>query len=93
MPSATSAWAVLYLGLFPTGVASIIYFHLIAARGATYLALSNYVIPALGVFYGMTFLDERLSVRAFFALAFILMGIAVANWGIGRRKPGPRAKV
>ena len=59
-PSATSVWAVLYLGLFPTGLAAIIYFHLIAARGATYLSLSNYAVPALGVVYGMTFLDGRL---------------------------------
>ena len=95
-PSATSAWAVLYLGLFPTGLASIIYFHLIAARGATYLSLSNYTVSALGVVYGMTFLNERLSVAAFFALALILMGIAVANWGIGQRRlgrPGPGTKV
>ena len=50
-PSAASAWSVLYLGLFPTGLAAIIYFHLIAARGATYLSLSNYAVPALGVIY------------------------------------------
>ena len=80
---------------FSTGLASIIYFHLIAARGATYLALSNYAVPALGVIYGTTFLDKRLSVQAFFALVLILAGIAVANWGMGRRKlgrPGPGAK-
>ena len=91
-PSAASAWSVLYLGLFPTGLAAIIYFHLIAARGATYLSLSNYAVPALGVIYGMTFLDERLSAQAFFALALILAGIAVANWSIGRRRSGPGAK-
>jgi len=79
-PSPASLLAALYLGLFPTALATFIYFHLIGERGATFIALNNYMIPALGVFWGWLFLGEVVSARALAALALILLGIAVANW-------------
>jgi len=85
-PSPASLGAGLYLGLLPTALATFIYFHLIAARGATFIALNNYMIPALGVLWGWLFLDEVVSARALAALAMILAGLALANWRArGRR--------
>lgn len=85
-PSFESMAAVVYLGLFPTGLTALIYFHLIAARGATFLVLNNYIVPALGVIYGVLLLDERLGVEAYLALALILLGVAIA--GYRRRSTG-----
>jgi len=76
---ATSIASGVYLGLFPTALATIIYFYLISARGATFIALNNYVIPGLGVIWGWLFLGEIVSLQALGALALILLGIAIAS--------------
>ncbi len=78
-PSPGSLAAIVYLGVFPTALATIIFFQLISARGATFVALNNYLIPVLGVIWGAAFLGERLSLQALGALALILIGIGVTN--------------
>jgi len=78
-PSLLSSIAAVYLGLFPTALATLIYFHLITAKGATFIALNNYMIPALGVLWGALFLSEDVSVQEIVALALILTGIGIAN--------------
>jgi len=83
-PNLLSGGAAIYLGLFPTALATLIYFHLIRERGATFIALNNYMIPALGVLWGALFLSEDVSVQEILALAVILTGIAVTNI---RKKP------
>ncbi len=78
-PSPGSVAALVYLGLLPTALATIIFFQLISARGATFVALNNYMIPVLGVIWGAAFLGERISLQALGALALILIGIGVTN--------------
>jgi len=78
-PDLASLTAGVYLGLFPTALATIIYFKLITARGATFIALNNYMVPALGVIWGWMFLNETVSGQALTALALILAGIAIAS--------------
>ena len=80
-----SSWSsVVYLGVFPTAIATIIFFHLIDTQGASFVSLNNYIIPSLGVFWGVLFLGEAVTMQSLAALAIILTGIAVAT---GRR-PG-----
>ncbi|MBC8267993.1 MAG: EamA family transporter [Rhodospirillaceae bacterium] len=78
-PSLMSSFSAVYLGLFPTAVATLIYFHLIKERGATFIAFNNYLIPGLGVLWGVLFLSEHVSVQEIFALGLILTGIGIAN--------------
>lgn len=84
-PSPGSMAALVYLGLLPTALATIIFFQLISARGATFVALNNYMIPVLGVIWGAAFLGERISLQALGALALILIGIGVTS--LRRRRP------
>lgn len=79
-PSTPSLLSALYLGIFPTGLAAIIYFHIIAERGTTFFALINYIIPALGVLWGVMFLGEAITLQSLAALAIILVGVFVANF-------------
>ena len=79
-PDMISVTAAVYLGLFPTALATIIYFHLISARGATFIALNNYMVPALGVIWGWLFLHETVSSQSLIALALILAGIAITQF-------------
>ena len=83
-PSADSVWSVVMLGLFPTALAYILYFTLLRRTGANFIALNNYLIPCLGVIWGIVFLDELLHWRAVLALGIILAGIAFTR--IGMRK-------
>lgn len=86
VPTAGGLASLVYLGLFPTALATIIYFRLIADRGATFIALNNYLIPALGVTWGAAFLDERVTLQALAALALILAGIVFTNYSLGALK-------
>ena len=58
-PSLTSMSAALYLGLFPTALATFVYFYLLQVRGATFISFNNYIIPGLGVLWGVLFLNEK----------------------------------
>ena len=78
-PSAASLLALAYLGLAATAAASIVFFVLIAARGATFLSFINYLIPVMGVVWGVVLLDERLSSQGLAALVLILAGVAIAS--------------
>ena len=79
VPSADSLVALAYLGIIATAVSAIVYFALIDARGATFFSYINYLIPIVGVAWGLAFLDEKLSLQSIAALCLILAGIAIAN--------------
>jgi drug/metabolite transporter (DMT)-like permease len=80
MPSAASWAAMIALGVFSGAVAAIVYFYLVAQRGATYVALNNFLLPPLGVLWGFLFLDERVAPKALAALGVILIGIWLATY-------------
>jgi len=78
--SATSLWAILWLGVGPTAIATVVYFKLIASAGPTFMSLVSYMSPAVAVFLGVALLGETPGLHAYFALALILMGIAASQW-------------
>ena len=78
--------AGVYLGVLPTALATIILIMVIASRGVTFVALNNYLIPILGVTWGVLFLDEAVSREAVVALVLIFSGIAIAGTGPTIRK-------
>ena len=86
VPSTTAIWGAFYLGTLPTAIATLIYFRLIAARGARFFAYINYLIPVMGVIWGAVFLSEIITPQALMALATILVGLFIANYR-PRRKP------
>ena len=70
-----SSLAVLYLGLGPTALAALIYFHLIPRIGAARLQQVNYVVPVLGTFLGMAVLAEQPAWTTWTAIPLILLGV------------------
>ncbi len=74
------ALALLALGALSTGLATVVYFSLVARAGPTFLSLINYLIPVWAVVLGALALGERLPPRAFAALALILAGMVLARW-------------
>lgn len=75
------------LGLFPTALASVLYFRLVRNMGATRFAQINYIIPVFGGIAGIGFLDEQAHWRMVVALGLILLGIYLVH---GARRGIPR---
>ena len=86
-PDDAAIAAALYLGLFPTAFATIIFFYLVQTAGPSMVALVNYLIPVLGVGWGAVVLNEQVTAEAVAALVVILAGIAIAQVRRGAAAP------
>ena len=71
--------SLVLLGVFPTALATIIYFAVIARVSPSFLSQINYLIPVWAVIIGVLFLNEKIGLNAIIALAIILLGIAIAQ--------------
>jgi drug/metabolite transporter (DMT)-like permease len=80
VPSTDGMLAMVYLGLFPTALATTVLFHLVQQRGANFVAFANYLIPIFAVLWGAGFLGEELSGQAGLALAVILSGMVITQF-------------
>jgi drug/metabolite transporter (DMT)-like permease len=89
-PVSTTAWqAVLALGIGCTGVAYLLYFHLIAVAGPTRAMTVTFVIPIFGILLGAVFLHESVSATMIGGCAVILAGTALAT-GMVKGWPGSK---
>ncbi len=75
------AMAIGFLGLLGTGLASILYFRLIAETSARFTSLLNYLVPVWAVILGALVLDETVSLSSVLALALILGGLILTSRG------------
>ena len=71
--------AVVGLGAFSTGLATALYFYLAKTAGATFLSLTNYLVPIFAVAMGTLIAGEDLGWNAWGALAIILFGLAMGQ--------------
>jgi drug/metabolite transporter (DMT)-like permease len=81
LPQATrSGWlAICFLGVFGTGIAAILYFHLIEQTGARFTSLLNYLVPVWAITLGALVLGEKLPLSTWFALILILSGLILIS--------------
>lgn len=77
--SLSAMLSVILLGIFPSGLATIIYFSVIRHAGPAFLSQINYLIPVWAVLLGIVFAGEKLTINAVIALLVILAGIAIAQ--------------
>ncbi|MEB8387104.1 DMT family transporter [Rhodobacteraceae bacterium KMM 6894] len=80
-----SMLALLYLGIFPTGLAQILLVQVIRSAGPVFMSLVNYQVPIWSVFLGLVVLGEDLPPGLFWALVLILSGMALAQFGALKR--------
>ena len=76
--------ALIWLGIGPTGIATIILFAVIDRAGPTFLSTINYLIPVVAFFSGAWLLSEPVSWQHFVALGMILCGIAITRIRVNR---------
>lgn len=74
-----SMFAMLWLAVVPTGLASIIYFVVISRAGPSFLANSNFMVPIIAFLSGVILLSETITVSKVVALIVILMGIGLTR--------------
>ena len=79
--SIKSITSLILLGVFPTGIATLLWFKIISLKGPLFLSLVNYLIPVWALFIGILFLNEKINFVIGFGLIFITMGI----WLIEKR--------
>nr|WP_321460743.1 DMT family transporter [uncultured Cohaesibacter sp.] len=73
-------WLILiYLGIVPTALATLMIFVLLSQTTATFLATSNYLIPIATALGGILFLGESLSWIVWLGFAIILIGVAISS--------------
>ncbi|MCP4388239.1 MAG: DMT family transporter [Gammaproteobacteria bacterium] len=77
--SQDSMFSVIWLGIGPTGIATIILFAVIERAGPTFLSTINYLIPVVAFSCGAWLLGEPATWMHFVALAMILGGIGVTR--------------
>jgi drug/metabolite transporter (DMT)-like permease len=78
--STESVISVVWLGIGPTGIASIILFTVIKRAGPTFLSTINYMIPMVAFFTGAIILSEPVEWHSILALVTILSGIALTRF-------------
>ena len=81
MANATHAgWlAALGLGLFPTGLATVIMYKLMERTSPTMVSQSNYLVPVFAVILGAVAMNESIGWTVLAALALILAGIFISR--------------
>lgn len=77
--SQDSMLAVIWLGIGPTGIATILLFSIIDRAGPTFLSTINYLIPVVAFFSGAWLLSEPANWQHYVALTAILGGIAITR--------------
>ncbi len=87
VPSQAALLSVLYLGLVPTALATVILVYVIKAAGPPFLSLVNYQVPVWAVIIGMVVLNETLPSQFIWALGLILIGLGVSQAKIWRSRP------
>ncbi|MGL4413753.1 DMT family transporter [Roseinatronobacter monicus] len=79
LPEIRPALALLYLGLLPTGFATLLLVGIIRSAGPSFLSQVNYHVPVWSVLLGVVVLSEELPGRFILALAIIIAGLMVAR--------------
>ena len=74
-PRLDSTISLIYLGIFPTGIAWLLRFKILKKNGLVFQAQVAYLIPIFGVILGYIFLNEIITTKVLLALIAVIVGI------------------
>lgn len=79
----TRAWTSLIfsLGLLGTGMAYVAYYHIVENLGAVAASSVTYIPPIVALLIGVTLVGESINAMEYLAIAFILVGVAILQFG------------
>ena len=71
--------SLLFMGIFSTAIATVIYYKIIHDYGPSFSSLVNYPIPIFSVFLGVVFLNENLSIYSILSLCLVMLAIYISQ--------------
>ena len=80
-----SITSAILLGVFCTGLALVLYFHLIKSIGSLGVASQSYLRVGIGVALGVIFLDEKISVVVGLGILLAVVGVMMINFPLNKR--------
>ncbi len=75
--SETTWLSVVTLGVFSSGIVYLLYLRLIRIAGASFTALSNYLVPLVGTFLGVYFFSEPFTLNVALSLLLIVIALII----------------
>jgi len=81
-----AAFSVVWLGLFGSGLAYLLFFRLLGDWGPTRTSLVAYLLPVWGILLGVAVLQETVDARVLLGTAFIIGGVALVNARFGAKR-------
>tara|TARA_B100001758_G_C18162676_1_gene480010 strand:- start:393 stop:662 length:270 start_codon:yes stop_codon:yes gene_type:complete len=78
--------SLFYLGAFPTALAFLIRFHIIAKAGPIFLSYVAYLIPVFAILWGYIFLNEKINSSTLVGVILILLGVFISQKNLVMQK-------
>ena len=78
-PRLDSTIALVYLGIFSTGLAWLLRFYILKHNGLVFQAQVAYLIPIFGVILGFLILNEKITYKVIIALIAVIIGIYIVK--------------
>ncbi len=85
MPSVQTLLIIAFLGLVPTALANFLRVTVIRSAGPVFMSLTNYQVPVWSVLMGIVLLGEPAPPSMLLAMALILAGVGLSQYGALRR--------
>ncbi len=80
-PNIKSIVSLIYLGLFPTGLAWSVRFHILKRNGLLFQSQVAYLIPLFGVILSSLFMEEPITPKIIISLVAVISGIYLVKKG------------
>ena len=80
-PRLDSTLALIYLGIFSTGVAWLLRFYILKHNGLVFQAQVAYLIPIFGVILGFLILNEAITPKIIISMIAVIFGIYIVKKG------------
>ena len=80
-PRLDSTIALVYLGIFSTGLAWLLRFYILKHNGLVFQAQVAYLIPIFGVILGSLILNEEITSKVIISLIAVIIGIYIVKKG------------
>jgi len=80
-PRLDSTLALIYLGIFSTGIAWLLRFYILKHNGLVFQAQVAYLIPIFGVILGFLILNEAVTSKVIISLIAVIIGIYIVKKG------------
>ncbi|MEL6465468.1 MAG: DMT family transporter [Pseudomonadota bacterium] len=85
LPDAQTLGVIAILGLIPTAAANMLRVLVIRSAGPVFMSITNYQVPVWSVVMGALILNEPLPSSLLLAMALILAGVGLSQYGALRR--------